>query len=151
MIDSSSLPSYVKPVIKQVAYNALYNYYFDTGTSPDLTGYDGSLCGFSECQDIASSPITTSGFSGNGIVWPSPFNATNNNGAGAWSANVFCTDNLVGWTITADQNIRIYESSGSTHDDLNVGFTHTCGVTTFLIVYDAGNGTPFTMTICPPA
>lgn len=150
VIDASSVSLVGKLMFKAIAYTALWTYYFNPTSSPDLSGFDGSVCGFAVCQDIASSAVTTSGFAGNGIIWPSPFGATNSNGAGAWSANVFCTDDLSGWTITADQNVRIYEQPGSTHDDLNVGFSHVCGATTFLIVFDAGNGTPFTMTLCPP-
>lgn len=45
-IDSSSLPSYVKPVLKDAAYAGLVNYYLDAGSTPDLTGYDGSVCSF---------------------------------------------------------------------------------------------------------
>ena len=152
VIDASDLPSYVKPVIKGAAYNAVYSYYFDPGTSPNLDGYDGGLCGFSECIGIDSSVVHAvgSGTNFNAIIWPSPFNATNTNSGSTWDANVFCTDNLAGWTITATANVRIYELNGGTFNDLAANTLYTFNTTNRLIVYDAGNGTPFSAEICPP-
>jgi len=66
VIDGSTLPDYVKPVIKDGAYGAIYSYYFDTSTSPDLTGYDGGLCAgglpdITSCTDFDSVPFSSGG------------------------------------------------------------------------------------------
>lgn len=43
-IDSSTIPGYGKPILKQIAYQELFNYYFDPASTPNLVGYDGSVC-----------------------------------------------------------------------------------------------------------
>lgn len=43
-IDASSTRGYAKPVFKQIAYDALFTYYFDPSTTPNLTGYSGTVC-----------------------------------------------------------------------------------------------------------
>jgi hypothetical protein len=66
VIDASSMPGYVKSVIKDAAYHALYSYYFDPGTSPALGGFDGSACGgaltdITECTEFQATEQTISG------------------------------------------------------------------------------------------
>lgn len=150
VIDGSTVTNGASLLFKAIAYTALWSYYFDPDSEPDLSAYSGTLCAEAGCMDIDSSPVTTSGFAGNAIVWTEPFSGTDNGGTGVWSDNVFCTTQLSGYTCTCTENVRIYDVNGGSFDDLNVGNTHTFGTTTFAIVFDAGNGTPFTMTICPP-
>jgi hypothetical protein len=152
VIDASSLPSYVKPVLKQVAYNALYNYYFDAGTSPDLTGYDGTLCGYATCVTLTATQNIT--YNGSGayslVIWPSPFNATNNGGFNDWGANVVCTDNMVGWTVTPTHNIRVYNICGlNSWVDVTAGSTYTMADTGCTFFFEPGNAA-FSVELCPP-
>jgi hypothetical protein len=152
VIDASSLPDYVKPVMKHAAYNDLFSFYFDPGTSPDLTGYDGTVCGYALCQDIASTTGIT--YNGSGayslIVWPSPFNATNNGGFSNWGANTVCTDDLIGWTVTPTQAVRVYEICGlNSWVDVSAAATYTIGNTGCTMIANLSN-VAFTVNLCPP-
>ncbi len=44
VIDGSSASSGAKFLFKAVAYTALYSYFFDDSTLPDLSGFDGGIC-----------------------------------------------------------------------------------------------------------
>lgn len=44
VIDGSAVPSYAKGLLKALAWNALYSFYFDPASDINLTGYDGGLC-----------------------------------------------------------------------------------------------------------
>jgi len=44
VIDGSSAPSYAKPLLKAMAWNELYSFYFSTTSDVNLTGYDGDIC-----------------------------------------------------------------------------------------------------------
>lgn len=44
-ISSSALPADEATLLEGLGFNALVSYYFDPASTPDLTGYDGSLCG----------------------------------------------------------------------------------------------------------
>lgn len=44
VIDGSSVPSYAKGLLKALAWNELYSFYFDPDSNINLTGYDGGAC-----------------------------------------------------------------------------------------------------------
>jgi len=153
IIDGSGLPSYAKPVIKDAAYGALYSYYFDTGTSPNLTGYDGTACGTTSCIDGTSHTSVTTGSSGplSVMILPAPFTTTDFGGFSTWSENAVCTDDLVGYTIQCTAAVHVYETFGSgTHADILADTPFTLGHTTALVVYSDVN-VAFDWELCPPA
>ncbi len=152
VIDASSLPSYVKPVFKHAAYNDLYSFYFDPGTTPDLTGIDGSVCGLTDCTSGTSHTGVTTGGSGplSVIILPSPFNTTNSGGFATWSENAVCTDPLNGWTIQTTVAIHVYEGCGSgTHADILANTPFTLTTPTCLVMYSDVN-VAFDWELCPP-
>jgi hypothetical protein len=64
IIDASSVPSYAKPLMKAAAYNALYSYYFDPASDPNLTGLSGTACSaplvdIVECVELTSHEYIT--------------------------------------------------------------------------------------------
>jgi len=65
-IDGSEIPGYAKPLMKDLAYNALVSYYFDPSSDPNLTGYSGTVCALGSCLTINSEAVT---FSSNMPGW----------------------------------------------------------------------------------
>lgn len=59
VVDASGLPSYVKPLMRDAAYNELYSYYFDVASEPNLGGYDGTACGEFTCYIFGASDWVT--------------------------------------------------------------------------------------------
>lgn len=59
-IDGASISAWSKPLLKALGYSDLFNYYLDTGSSPAVSGYDGSLCGLpSGCLEFGASDWVT--------------------------------------------------------------------------------------------
>jgi len=44
VVDASGAPSYAIDILKRMAWNALYSFYFDPASDVNLTGYDGGIC-----------------------------------------------------------------------------------------------------------
>lgn len=44
VIDGADYSIFEQRLLEHAAYNALYSYYFDPASDPNLTGYDGSIC-----------------------------------------------------------------------------------------------------------
>jgi len=44
IIEGSSIPGYAIPIMEDAAYNALWSYYFDPSSDPNLTGYSATAC-----------------------------------------------------------------------------------------------------------
>lgn len=59
VIGASDATNGAKLLFSAVAYNALYSYFFDPGTTPDLSAFDGAICGIAEgCMLINSIAVT---------------------------------------------------------------------------------------------
>jgi hypothetical protein len=58
VIDGSSVSLVGKLLFKAIAYNALWSYYYDPESTPDVSGFDGTLCGGTGCQTIASEAVS---------------------------------------------------------------------------------------------
>jgi hypothetical protein len=161
VIDASDLPSYVKPVLKDAAYRALYSYYFDTGTSPNLTGYDGSVCGgdlhgITSCQVFTSTAISLDGATFQYLDVPIATTTP------TWGI----VGDFYGYTLeilaqVGSHNTRFFgvDSDGTLH--LHHSLAHDEGVYT-IVDHDYGiaiistyDGTsadwPFTIRVCPPS
>jgi hypothetical protein len=161
VIDASGLPSYVKPVMKDAAYRALYSYYFDTGTSPNLTGYDGSLCtptlpSITACTDFASTRITLSGPSELEYLDLLP---TSTLGPTAIAGDYFgytfdCLTNSAGHLVAlyiwnTSDSVSLFNSQESGDPSvLLTTHTHAIAVQT---LENNDNAHPFTYRICPPS
>jgi len=64
IVTGSSASATAKLLLSAAAYNALYSYYFDPASTPDLTGFDGSVCSgglgdITACTIFSSEPFTT--------------------------------------------------------------------------------------------
>lgn len=159
VVSGSSLPDYVKPVISGAAFRALYSYYFDPGTSPNLTGYDGSLCGGSlagitECTDFPSQSVVTGG----DTIWALQVPVL----APALGPTAIAGD-YEGWSFqnisgNPSQAMRIYRwDAGGFHfvaDRLPGDPAIVIGVATTAIACQGIDAQPtgeqFTVRVCPP-
>jgi hypothetical protein len=57
VIDASSVSLAGRLLFKAIAYNALWSYYYDPDSDPDVSGFDGTLCGTGGCQTIESESV----------------------------------------------------------------------------------------------
>jgi hypothetical protein len=151
VIDGSELPFYSALLLKALAYNELWNYYFDPASTPNLVGFSGTACGTSDCLTITAEVANIGGALRTAIVWPTDvFTSSNNDGAGTSADKaIWCTTDLIGWTITPTLNIRVFPGGGG-HFDVNAGDTAPFSHTTFCAVIDPNGTTGFDITICPP-
>jgi len=66
VIDGTDYGIFEKPLLKHAAYNSLYSYYFDPTSTPNLAGYDGSICftaipDITECMEFTSTDYVIPG------------------------------------------------------------------------------------------
>lgn len=138
------------------AYNALYSYFFDPASMPDLTPYDGGICAIGGCYTFSSQAATASGFTRQYIVWGSPFTGARGvAGATDWDKNVWLVGNFQGWRITnlgAAGCRVVYNPDGAqgvaqvlpgNHYDLP-------DVTTYVLIDDTFTDGAFSITLCSP-
>lgn len=161
VINASGLPSYVKPVIKDAAYGALYSYYFDPGTAPNLTGYDGSLCmgcltGITGCTSFDAAPATASGASWYAVIACDLLGGAGHEFLFVGDYFHYTIQRTTGTAGRATQ-VRYHDA---THDnalislldngsDVTVINVHTQALAIYTLDHDA-NAHPFTVIICPP-
>jgi len=151
LIDGSSVSNGAKLLFKAVAYNALWSYYFDPSSMPDVSGFDGTLCGVVDCRVIDAIPVNYSDASGVfSIEWPSDIPAHNSLPSG-YSAdhNVWTIGSLLNWTFTATGNVRVFEGGGHLDLTAGAGYTFASGTDCTINSFAAGNEA-FSITLCPP-
>jgi hypothetical protein len=160
VIDDSSLPSYVKPVLKNAAYGALYTYYFDPDSTPNLTGYDGTLCGgalidITSCHNFTSVPFFSTPVTLQVIDLPPRYGGHIGRIQGdfiGWSVRVVSIDGgdsvkLYRWTDP--DTLNLLDESVASLTPMNIS-DHTAAIT-IQTGSGAGDGDPFIVEICPPA
>jgi len=58
VIDASALPNDEKLLFKALGFNALFSYFFDPTSTPDLSPYDGTICGpGTGCVEVVSAVV----------------------------------------------------------------------------------------------
>lgn len=160
IVNSSSLPGYVKPVIIGAAYNALYSYYFDPGTSPNLTGYDGSLCGgnltdITECTDFYSALVTAGAHDYQAVILPPHYGTDPNYIEGDfyhWTFQLFdiATGHQMGiYWYDATHSGVLYHSI-NTDTGVYTITDHTFAIALFGIDTDSA-ALSYRVRICPPS
>lgn len=104
VIDGSELPFPAANLLKATAYNALWSYFFDPESTPDLSGYDGSVCGgaladITSCTDFEAVLSTFEGTTWYRILVPVLGGGDDLGIEGdyfGWSLNVVAGDPLKG-------------------------------------------------------
>lgn len=114
-IDGSGASTGAKLLFKAVGYSALYSYYFDPGSSPDVSGYDGSLCGITPGSCFTFDLVLTHQSNGNDFYcMTSDFGLFTPAGAIVVGGSTYTSDidmyyngNLEGWTAYANMSSLI--------------------------------------------
>ena len=152
VISGSDVPGYAQNVLIDAAYNALWSYYFDPASTPNLTGYDGFACAGAECITLTSIATSTScGGAANGIEWEAPFPLQFDNGFGCTSSDALWTEyDFSGWTLTPSANVRVFYNVGS-FSDVTAGtpFSPVGFISHVAVIYLSGT-LPFTLELCAP-
>jgi hypothetical protein len=158
VIASSDLDSDIKTVLEDAAYNDLFSYFFDAGTSPDLTGLDGGVCsgslhGITSCQTFSTVETSRGGHIYHSIQLPTSYGPDTQFIAGdffGWTWNVVAGDapHLMG--------MYYYDTGGTEHtgpsetvgDDILTIGVHTAAIGFFSIDFADTSG-PFQIRFCP--
>jgi hypothetical protein len=108
IIEGSSIPGYAIPIMEDAAYNALWSYYFDPSSDPNLTGYSGTACtvpsGACFTRDLIHTDSVPSGSTVELVVDDFGLfegNVTTNSSSGPVTRTepAFFAGNLLNWTI----------------------------------------------------
>lgn len=138
IIESSGMPAADKLLLKATAYNALWAYFFDPASEPDLSGYDGELCSLpvGTCYELAFVPALWSNGGNDPVVSATfgPFTPvdaiTSSSGVVTSDVPCFYAGDLTGWTwevLTGEVHIT-YRTAGLGSSDL-FSDTSVAGVT----------------------
>jgi hypothetical protein len=156
IIDASDAPSYTKPLIKDAAYAALWSYYFDPASTPNLTGYDGAVCeDTGPCDDLHGALPTVTNVAGTFLV-VQPADPYGPN------PQTFTAGDFNGWTFTVTENtgsgdlhLSYYTAAGIFVGGSTVtmigDFLHPTNPTAAVGFYKTfTTGCSFTIQACPP-
>jgi hypothetical protein len=107
IIDGSSMTAADKLLLKATAYNALWAYFFDPASDPDLSGYDGGVCSFPAGTCFTIDLVAQSYSNGSSVVGvgesfgPFTVQSSINTSSGEVTSTppAFFDGNLSGWTI----------------------------------------------------
>jgi hypothetical protein len=153
VIDGSSIVDFAKPLIKALGYNALFTYYFDPASDPNIAGYSGTVCAEAGgCLTITSSLQTISGAGPYSlIVWPSDFDPVDVVDGTTSSGNVWATIDMEGWSIHPALQSTIFVYSGDHGTTIDANDTYVIPTsTTFVAVIHAADTSLQDVEVCPP-
>jgi len=107
-INSSSLPNDEKLLFNALGFNDLFSYYFDPASTPDLTGYDGTICSFPSGTCFTVGPTASSSDGGSsttalgstfGPFAPVSGAIGSSSGPVVWTPPIFYGVDPFGWTF----------------------------------------------------
>lgn len=152
VIEASGVSNGARLLFEAVAYNALWSYYFDPDSDPDLSAFDGDVCGFAECVTIEAQVVNFDGFPGHtAIVWSPTFTAVSVTPGGYHADNdAWCTEDLSGWTITSTFPVTLREQYTSSTIDLAAGVPYTLIDVDGMSVLNLTGSDAFSVELCPP-
>jgi hypothetical protein len=154
VIDASGASNGAKLLFKAVAYNALWSYYYDPASTPDLSGFDGSICSIETCFVLTAVETHFPGDTRYAIDWDGAKPCVNITDTGYTSDHCsWNTENMAGWTATSDDgDLYIFYDFHSSRIDTGSGsWSHTFGATTALFIGRLSGSGPFTIEFCPPS
>jgi hypothetical protein len=155
---SSGLPADELTLLQGLGYNALCSFFFDPGGTPDLSGYDGTVCGGSladiiACTDFVTASVFRSAHNYQALVLPPSYGPDTQ----------FIAGDYEGWSFeivdgpSGEEMGVYYYTTGDTEATVG-GFLPGSGVHTFGPTHAIGffsvhfaedlSG-PFTIRICP--
>lgn len=154
LIEASGVSNGARLLFEAIAYTALWSYYFDPDSTPDLSAYDGSLCGIAECFSLTAVESHFPGFTTYAIDWTGEKTCVDVTDTGYTSDHCsWCTENMDGWTASSDDgDLYIFEQFHSSRIDTGPGsWSHTFTDTGGLFIGRLSGSGPFTIEFCPPA
>ena len=142
-----------RPVLNGVAYGDVANYFLDPSSTPNLTPYDGGICGSGGCIELTSTLTTYPGSAmGQAIWWEGDFNGSNCTPASYCADGpAWLDENRVGWTITAHGPCDVYHNWNFASTHLEADEVLELPDTNFMAIQNYPSTTPFSITLCPPA
>lgn len=140
VIDASSVPSYAKGLLKALAWNELYTFYFDPDSDVNLTGYAGDAC---------TEVLPTECFERVSFLYDDGFGDR---------STVFLPVSYAGWSVSwpdapIGQWVAIFSDE---HPGVHIDATPTVIDITYRnhatnrFWFSAGAETPYTLEFCPP-
>ena len=151
-VDGSGLPNDEKLLFKALGFNALFSYFFDPTSHPDLTAYSGTDCGDLACMTFTTAEMVTfTGEFGSGWMpdW-SKYGLTAVSLPGQTQPQWLEGDRAC-WTADTTGFADVHKLSQQfpgDHTDEVYQFPHTVG-DTWLTIYRVDG--PFSLTFCPTA
>lgn len=157
VLATSSIPGYAQNLLSALAYQNLWNYYFDPASTPNLSSFDGTDClSIGSCQDWDGETPWVTNFAGTFLVRQPPF---------PYSPNplTFSIGDFFGWTLTltsytgtGDIKISYYDTDDVFHAGhdfvtLDESWTldfHTNAIGVYMVV--EGGIAEFHFAACPP-
>jgi hypothetical protein len=145
---------YLSDVMVATAYNALWSYFFDPATDPDLTGYSGTLCIPADCYNFDSQSVTITGFGARqAIVWTAPFTGQNTDPVGGtYSANQVLVGDFYGARfrrLSGEGNRVVYWVGGTQIVVSTMPATYVLEAhTSYLYLDNFLHGTTFSIEFC---
>jgi hypothetical protein len=152
VIDASEASLVAKYLFKAIAYTALWNYYYDPETMPDVSGYDGTTCAVVTCEVLPSAVTHINGGEAINIIEWTPIWLPVDNHDGTTSDKMsWSTRDLFGYTITPTVQVKLFVSAEDTGSILFGDSPYTVSVhTTFAAIVQNGSSGAFTAEVCPP-
>ncbi len=153
IIDGSSASNSAKLLFKAIAYNALWGYYYDPASLPDVSGYSPSACGVFSCEVLNSAPTSINGGSPVDIIVWTPHYLPTDSSFGVTSDHLtWATISMTGFIVTPSVNVHIFvrHTDSPTSVGSGTAYTITGATDAVAIVRDGGSGA-FTAEVCPPA
>lgn len=156
IISGGMSSAFLSDAVIATGYAALWSYYLDDTTEPDLSGYSGAVCGLEGCWDLSSEAVAITGYgTRQAIVWSSPFVGQNNDPAPTfYNKNQVLVGDYYGWGVTllSGAGCRLIYWSGGIQGGLtSIGAGTPINVhTEYLYLDDFLHGGAFSIRFCSP-
>jgi len=152
-IELSGVSNGARLLFEAIAYTALWSYYFDPDSTPDLSAYDGSVCGIAECVEMTSAIVTLGGSGAyNTVQWEEPLPGIDHTPASYPSSGPsWCTVDLAGWTLTPSVTVRVFDAYIASEHFVSGGADYVFPADSVGVqIREDGTTDPFTVQLCPP-
>lgn len=152
VISGSGAPGYVIALFQDSAFNALYSYYFDPASTPNLTGIDGTLCTAGTC-DLRTSVSThiNGGATQQILDWSSAYSPVSSVDGVTSDQLTWATIDMIGWTFAPSVDCSIFFDPAFGPYVVGHGTVLTMpGHTTTVAVVGPAGTVPFTCNVCAP-
>jgi len=151
VIDASEASPVAKLLFVSIAYNALWSYYYDTESTPDVDGYSGTDCALFDCEVFASVATSIGGGANVQIVeWTPAYLPVNNHDGATSNKMTWATLDMVGFQLTPNRAVKVFVSSIDSGSVINAGTTYTIPTSTTYVAIVEHDPGAFTVQVCPP-